>query len=531
MSSPISRSRPVSGRELRRRHGVNRTPGHGDVLDPEQFDGVGDALDRLPPEGGAVKPFLEQAVARVGTDHLPGDRHVFEPDGYVSCLAHQRNGALLGLDDRRPGMDADPGMSPVLSRALHVTLHDREAGSGSAAGGVLVRHREPEARQQPLVAALHDGAPELSDRLFARFLEVPQQTGLILRVECQVRIGLEDVAASDQHSQLAALGFAAGTPARGRRGVRSSGRRRCRGWLDRRLLRRRRCRRQHAAQVLGEVGGRRVPIPLAFRKRLEADPLQLWRNVADELPWRLGLVVAHLPDQLRDRRGSERHAAGEQFVEDHAQAVHVGATIDAMRPALRLFGRHVRRRPGDQALCAAARLRFAERKAEVDQHRRAFSREDDIRRLDVAVDDEPGVGVTQRVGSSGNDASGFRPRRSGVQQQSTKIRSIHVVRDDIHPPRVDADIVDRDDAGMAQLGEPARFLQRRVGISQRRCGSGAKHLDGHGPIELRVVAEVHFAEPAGPQRTPHLIASEGRRRYSGRCRTRGAPTLHRAIRT
>ena len=141
--------------------------------------------------------------------------------------------------------------------------------------------------------------------------------------------------------------------------------------------RRRQCRRdrrrgrlQHASQVLGEVGRRGVPILLPLRQRLEADPLQIGGNVADELARRLRLVVAHLPHQLRDGRGPERHAAGEHFVEDHAQAVHVGAAVDAMRRALRLFRRHVPRRPGDETFRATARLLLAERQTEVHQHGR-----------------------------------------------------------------------------------------------------------------------------------------------------------------
>ena len=39
----------------------------------------------------------------------------------------------------------------------------------------------------------------------------------------------------------------------------------------------------------------------------------------------------------------------------------------------------------------------------------------------------------------------------------------------------------------------------------------AEHLDGHGPVELGVVAQIYSAEAAGPQPTPHLIAAKRRR--------------------
>ena len=79
-------------------------------------------------------------------------------------------------------MDDDPWLQrqgsgrPRLPRGLQ-GVHDREAAPGGAAGGVLVGHREPEARKHPGVGALHDRAPELADRLFTRFLERSQQAG------------------------------------------------------------------------------------------------------------------------------------------------------------------------------------------------------------------------------------------------------------------------------------------------------------------------------------------------------------------
>jgi hypothetical protein len=73
-----------------------------------------------------------------------------------------------------------------------------------------------------------------------------------------------------------------------------------------------------APHVVGEVrrSGEAVLLPLGHR--LEADALQLGRDVADELPRGLRLVVAHLPQQLQQVGRIERHAAGEQLVEYHA---------------------------------------------------------------------------------------------------------------------------------------------------------------------------------------------------------------------
>jgi len=50
------------------------------------------------------------------------------------------------------------------------------------------------------------------DDLLARLAEGPQHPGLVLRVESQVRLGLEQVAATDQDGHLAALGLAGAAP-------------------------------------------------------------------------------------------------------------------------------------------------------------------------------------------------------------------------------------------------------------------------------------------------------------------------------
>ena len=55
---------------------------------------------------------------------------------------------------------------------------------------------------------------------------------------------------------------------------------------------------ENAAQVLGEVRRGGVAVLLPLRQRLEAGPLQLGRDLGDELPRGLRLVVAHLPQQL-----------------------------------------------------------------------------------------------------------------------------------------------------------------------------------------------------------------------------------------
>ena len=107
------------------------------------------------------------------------------------------------------------------------------------------------------------------------------------------------------------------------------------------------------------------------------------------------------------------------------------------------------------------------------------------------------------------------PGRAVVLQPPAEVGAVEEIRDDVNLPPVQADVVDRHDAGVAQLGEPAGLLEESLGLGVRHVGAAAEDLDGHGPVELRVVAEVHRAEAAGSQGVPHLVAAEGGGRGRG----------------
>ncbi len=124
---------------------------------------------------------------------------------------------------------------------------------------------------------------------------------------------------------------------------------------------------------------------------------------------------------------------------------------------------------GDDALLAAARPGLVEAEPEVHEHRAAVGGEDDVRRLDVAVDDEPGVGVGQGVGHGGRDPGRLRPGRAVVPQPPAEVGAVEVIGDDVHLPLVHADVVDRHDAGVAQPGEPSGLLEEPLGLGLRHA--------------------------------------------------------------
>ena len=94
-------------------------------------------------------------------------------------------------------------------------------------------------------------------------------------------------------------------------------------------------------------------------------------------------------------------------------------------------------------------------------------------------------------------------------QPSAQVGAFEEIRDDVDLPPVQADVVDRHDAGMAQLREPAGFLEKSLRPGLRHLGAAAEDLDGHGPVELRVLAEVNRSEAPASQGVPHPVAAEG----------------------
>ena len=98
--------------------------------------------------------------------------------------------------------------------------------------------------------------------------------------------------------------------------------------------------------------------------------------------------------QLDRRLAAERGPAGQHLVQHHADAVDVGRRAHAV--TARLLGRHVPRRPDDRRRERIAAAVREPRDAEVPHLDRAMAGDQDVRRLDVAVDDPVGVGVGER---------------------------------------------------------------------------------------------------------------------------------------
>ena len=162
--------------------------------------------------------------------------------------------------------------------------------------------------------------------------------------------------------------------------------------------------RTHRSQLRRQRHRRLVALIEALRQRLGDDRIELDRQRLVHRRRQRRLAPARSAAPPRPVRAGERQLAGQHLEHDDAEREDVGAVIDAL--AERLLGRHVRhgslRRPGRVASSFAASRALGAAagpvgEAEVEDLRVAFRRDDDVRRLDVAVDDAVGVRVGERV--------------------------------------------------------------------------------------------------------------------------------------
>ena len=131
---------------------------------------------------------------------------------------------------------------------------------------------------------------------------------------------------------------------------------------------------------------------------------------ADPARWRRWFFLADHPEHLvqrcpLERVASDRRAAGQDLVKDDAECVDVGSGIDVEGVERRLLGGHVERGASDAAEGGEQRL-FGELhpggrlgEAEVDHlgdGLPVMTLDEDVRRLEVAVDDPFLVGVMHR---------------------------------------------------------------------------------------------------------------------------------------
>ena len=178
------------------------------------------------------------------------------------------------------------------------------------------------------------------------------------------------------------------------------------------------------ARGAAEVARRRVavvrrPSPSRAPTTASSSARERRRAARDGARRRLG----ELRPQLRlVALALERHLAGQREVQHAAERVHVGARVDAA--AADLLGRDVVERPDPLARCASRRCASAPAwRARSPSGRRGRPVDEQVRRLDVAVDEPGRVDRVERRAGLRDDVAPRAPARARPSRRTSVRRS------------------------------------------------------------------------------------------------------------
>ena len=185
--------------------------------------------------------------------------------------------------------------------------------------------------------------------------------------------------------------------------------------------------------------------------------------------------------------------------------------------AFRLLGRHVGGRAHDNARLGRDRGDRGFGRRQLDQFREtevehfgaAVARDDDVGRLDVAMDDA----VRVRDGKGRCDLDGIIQSRGNRQgplgEQPVERRAVHQLHRDERRSGILADLVDRDDVGMVQCGRRLRLANEAamtLGVHSRFM---REHFDRHRTPELRIDCAIDHTHPAAPDFSFDAVMRDG----------------------
>ena len=263
-----------------------------------------------------------------------------------------------------------------------------------------------------------------------------------------------------------------------------------------------------ALQVRAHVGSALVPQRLVLLHRLRDDPRELVRSPTVALRSRHRVAGEERLEDLagggaREGRRSRRH-----LVEHRAERVEVAARVDVL--AASLLGGHVGDGPhhGSRArelvLRARRRLQRVDARerpgllgqAEVEQLRLAAVGHEDVRGLDVPVDDSLGVGRIERVGDLRPEVEdALRLHRLAADRVLQRL-ALHPLHHDEGVALVLGDVVDHADVRMREGGAGARLARESFPRLRARGHVLGQQLEGHAAAQARVLGLVDHTHAA-----------------------------------
>ena len=296
-----------------------------------------------------------------------------------------------------------------------------------------------------------------------------------------------------------------GSRGRGRHGAR---RRR----EDRRRDRRRRPEREaeDGGERRDELRAAPVAPPRVLGEGPREDVVDPGREPADVRGHRLGRDAHVLVEDPEGRIRLERDATRQHLERDAGEGVLVGPRVE--RLPHRLLGGHVGRGPHHGPRRGETRDRVgAPGEAEVGEERPAPGIEEDVPRLDVAVEDPLRVGVVEGGRDRGEPGHRLRGRHRTLDpflQRAPRDEGHDEVRDLLPLERRRPEIVDGEDVRVLEPGHETGLAEEALGKGRVGRDRVVDDLDGDRAVKGLVLGPPDFRHPAGPGAFEEAISTQ-----------------------
>lgn len=213
-------------------------------------------------------------------------------------------------------------------------------------------------------------------------------------------------------------------------------------------------------------------------------------------------------EQIFQIVAGERGVTGQRLVQHAGQ--RVGVDRRGHRLAREPFGRHVIHGADTRSFCGQPTVALALGDTEVDEVGEIGRGDNDVLRLDVAVDQPGGMGRVQSRRDLADDGHRARRFQRTVLDQVRQRRTLHQPHVDVEAAVDLAPVMDGDDVRFLQDRRRMRFPLEPgtedgvVGVLIR------KDLQGHGPVLVRIEGLVHLPHPASTQQARDRVLAERR---------------------
>ena len=256
----------------------------------------------------------------------------------------------------------------------------------------------------------------------------------------------------------------------------------------------RRVARAEQVELFQQRSGVLRTLRAIFGEQARHEPVEgraeIWTQLADP-GW---LFAQHFRQHGDVVGGDEGRATGQTLEKHTAEREDVGASVDVVSPH-RLFGRHVADR-AEQAPGARQSLwsSYAAHEPEIDDFGRAWIAVDQeqVARLDVAVDDAVGMGGRESLTDAAQEGQRLVDRQPTAEQVLGEILPREPLHDQKRRSRLGGAVGDvAHDRGMAHLGKDVDLARKARGGAVAR-----EQLERDALLAFKVARTVHAAHAA-----------------------------------